>query len=867
MALASQTQFGPYQIIELVGAGGMGEVYKARDTRLDRTVALKILPPQGDRTRFEAEARAVAALNHPNIVAVYDVGENYIVSELIQGEPVPVPVEPMRKLIDLAVQIADGLAAAHTAGIIHRDLKPGNVLVTSDGRAKILDFGLAKIIQAMGADDGSTQAITTTQPGIILGTVAYMSPEQARGKPLDARTDQFSFGVMLYEMATGKRAFQRDTGAETITAILREDPEPLPASVPAPLRWIIERCLAKEPEQRYDSTRDLYQELRSLREHLSEAITTGAVPVDVKPPRRHLRWLAPAIGTVLLIAAGAFWLGRGAGRFEIRPRFTPIANDPVPETRPAFSPDGKSIVYVRDNEPDALSDTYQQIMVRSLDAPTPSVLVPGAPQVASLTWSPDGTRIYFLTVRRGLWSVTVSGEKPQLLLDSGGGAFGITPDGKTLLTTRDVEQTGGETRTVLFGSSPPGAEPKQVAGISIPADTSPAAGLLVFAADGSRFSLPCGTPDKLQICIVEYPSGKFHTLPVRGPTRAISWYPDSRHLLLNDRDSIQIIDSKSGATHTLLGTQEVYQQTTLSPDAERVIYSTGSANYDILELSLDGKTAHPMVEGMLQDMLPDWSPKGDAYAFIRNYALASELWTRSADGAHTTRLVKSNKGAQALGTPRYSPDARRIAYAEAGSLFTILVGGGRPIEIYQKKDAVIFGLAWAPDGNSIVFGERVGEQVHLLHVPSGGGQAVPLAAISQQSFYLGLHWSPDGRWIAGASLAGVHLLSPDGKIDKLLSEDAQGGDFSPDGKTFYALRKDDQHRWMVAPINVETGREGPGVVLPIPGPLYVGGVSVHPDGKRMAVHANELKYDLWMVGGFPRPEQGLARLWRSWINP
>jgi serine/threonine protein kinase len=844
----------------------MGEVYKARDTRLNRTVALKVLPPQGDRDRFATEARAVAALSHPNIVGVFDVGENYIISELIDGEQLPAPTVPLRKLLDLAAQIADGLAAAHAAGIAHRDIKPANILVTRDGRAKILDFGLAKNVTALA--DGDTQAITTTQPGVILGTVAYMSPEQVRGVAVDARSDQFSFGLVLYEMAAGHRAFDRATSAEIMTAILREDPEPLPATVPAPLRWIIERCLAKEPAERYASTLDLYQELRTLRDHISELSGSAAVPAPEADSRGGKVWPWVAIpAAALLLASGAFWLGRSGQGFEVRLRYTPVANDPRPELLPAFSPDGKSIAYIRNTDQDPLSDSYQQIMFRALEAATPTVLVPAMPQIASLAWAPDGTRIYFLTFRRGLWSVSVSGEKPQKVLEEAGGAFGIAPDGKTLLTAHDVDHPGAGTRTEFFASAPPGSPLRPVKGISIPTDTSQAAGLLVFAPDGSRFAIPCGTSEKLLVCIVEYPGGKFHSLAVKGPTRSMSWYPDSRHLIVTDRDAMQVMDTTSGATHNLLSTPEVLQQASLSPDAEKLVYSAGMADYDIVEASLDGKSSRPLVEGSLQDTSPDWSPKGDLLAFTRNYGLNSEIWLQSADGQISTRLVMSTRGPQALHMPRFSPDGRRIAYSDASGLFTILVGGGRPVELYHEKDAVIFALDWSPDGSSIILGERVGEQVHLRRVPSGGGQPVTLAAHSPQSFYLGLHWTPDGKWIVGASIDDVHLVSPDGKQDRLLVEDVQGGDLSRDGKTFFALRRNDSHQWTVVPVDVVTGREGASITLPVAGSLFLGGVRVHPDGKRIAFHANALTYDLWMIEGFPRPARGMELLWGRWVTP
>src|SRR3954449_6656254 len=246
MEMKPGTRIGPYEILSPLGSGGMGEVWKAHDSRLNRTVAIKSSQPQFI-ARFESEARAIAALNHPNIATLYDVGPDYLVMEYVEGAPIR-PTDDIRKLLDVSVQIADGLAAAHAAGIVHRDLKPDNILVTKTGRVKILDFGLAKQ-SATGV--AATQALTVTQAGTIAGTVAYMSPEQARGEELDARSDQFSFGLILYELAAGKRAFERASAAETMTAIIREDHEPLPPSLPAPFRWLVERYLNKDAADRY----------------------------------------------------------------------------------------------------------------------------------------------------------------------------------------------------------------------------------------------------------------------------------------------------------------------------------------------------------------------------------------------------------------------------------------------------------------------------------------------------------------------------------------------------------------------------------------------------------------------------------------
>jgi len=284
MTLDSPTKLGPYEIVERLGAGGMGEVYRARDTRLRRSVAIKILPDEfsadADRlSRFEREARSASALNHPNIVTIYELGQDgsthYIAMELVEGktlrELLVAGFLPIRKAIELAAQIAEGLAKAHEAGIAHRDLKPENLIVTPDGFVKILDFGLAKF--APTNEELNALSTTRTQSGLIMGTLPYMSPEQASGNPLDTRSDQFSFGAVLYEMVTGKRPFRKGTAAATLVAILQEQAEPIAAQnpdAPAPLCWAIDRCLAKEPGKRYASTRDLARELATIRDRFSD---------------------------------------------------------------------------------------------------------------------------------------------------------------------------------------------------------------------------------------------------------------------------------------------------------------------------------------------------------------------------------------------------------------------------------------------------------------------------------------------------------------------------------------------------------------------------------------------------------------------
>lgn len=299
---------------------------------------------------------------------------SYIVTELVAGETLEAILErgeiSVRKLLDIAVQVADGMAAAHAARIAHRDLKPANLMVTPEGRLKTLDFGLAKQASVPSGSPDETVTVHQTEPGMILGTVAYMSPEQARGKPADYRSDQFSFGLILYEMAAGRKAFDKPESVQTMSAILSEDPPPIDGSIPAPLRWAIDRCLAKDPADRYESTRDLYQELRHLRNHLSEASVAqapAAVPLTAQPRRRWPR----AIGAGVLACVAGFalgaWLTDPQLPDQTNYRFTPFSFEPGGQYSAVWSPNGKAVAYAARTE----ATGPHQVFVRYLDAASP----------------------------------------------------------------------------------------------------------------------------------------------------------------------------------------------------------------------------------------------------------------------------------------------------------------------------------------------------------------------------------------------------------------------------------------------------------------------------------------------------------------
>ncbi|HKE24699.1 MAG TPA: protein kinase [Bryobacteraceae bacterium] len=432
MLLSPGEHLGPYEILMFIGGGGMGEVYKARDSRLNRIVAVKVSQCDFEE-RFTREARAVAALNHPNVCQIYDVGPNYFVMEFIEGSPIA-HAKNVRELLDIAVQIADGLAAAHVAGILHRDLKPENIMITRDGRVKILDFGLAKTAATAHAGSEATQTMPITDPGAAVGTIYYMSPEQARGQPgLTPQSDQFSFGLVLYELVAGRRAFQRGSAPETMTAIIREDPEPLMEPIPAPLRWIIERLLSKTPEGRYDSTRDLYRELRQTRDGLPQSVAPPASGGNV--PRAGWRWLWAA-AVVIAVAAGGLVGSRWPSlRHTVAPMWAGARlGGPVVAFSPRLSPDGQMLALL------ALVDRQTQVAIMKPDGGSWNVLTHDSSNgsVVNVSWARDGSRLFFdrfWEQAAGVYSIPPLGGEPTLLLEDGWAPQAL-PDGSLVVLKR-----------------------------------------------------------------------------------------------------------------------------------------------------------------------------------------------------------------------------------------------------------------------------------------------------------------------------------------------------------------------------------------------------------------------------------------------
>ena len=721
MTLTAGSRLGPYEILAPLGAGGMGEVYRARDTRLGREVAIKVLPSElsSDKERlrrFEQEARAASALNHPNIVTVHDIGEvdsaPYIAMELVEGKTVrelivsgPLPV---RRLLAIAAQVAEGLAKAHAAGIVHRDLKPENLMVSADGFVKILDFGLAKLAEASDALSRSpTMAPPETHPGTVLGTVGYMSPEHAAGQTLDFRSDQFSLGSILYEMATGKRAFVRATTVDTLAAILHEEPEPIGSAnpaIPAPLRWIVERCLEKDPRARYAATLDLARDLANVREHISELSggESALSPGTRRRSRAFLRWGVAAAALIVGLAAG--FLLRGSQSEMSRVPLMRLNLAFPPEESPVFaeapvlelSPDGTRLVYVG-GRPEGQRGLY----VRPLDR-LEATAIPGTEGALNPFFSPDGEWVGFGAEGK-LKKVSLSGGQPMTLCEA----------------------------PILRGAS--------------------------WGADGTILFSPVGTASLLR---VSDKGGEPKPLTTLNPEKgeATHRWPDilpggktalfTIHGMSGDYESARIgaVSLETGERRIVFegGTHARYLPT------GHILYVRGSSlfavPFDAKRLEVTGSPV-PVLDGVAA-----FAPAGFAnYAVSRTGSLVyaprdPRAWEEELvwlDRKGSTRLLTELR--RSYGTPRFSPDGRRLAVASGETNSDIWIYDlTRDAWEQLTSGGINFGPVWSPDGKRMAFSSNRNGPFNVFLMPTDRS-ASPEQITKGNTWTQALSWSPDGR--------------------------------------------------------------------------------------------------------------------------
>jgi serine/threonine protein kinase/Tol biopolymer transport system component len=901
---------GPYTVTSRIDSGAMGDVYRARDTKLGRDVAIKILPPHltndpERRTRFAREARVLAALNHPHIGAIYGLEEGSgisgLVLELVEGQTLAAIIErgqvPIRKLLDIAVQIADGMASAHAAGITHRDLKPANIMVAADGRVKILDFGLAKQKAAAAAVDATTPA-DRTEPGMIVGTVNYMSPEQARGEIVDYRTDQFSFGVVLYEMATGRKPFARAGSVQTMAAIISEDPPPIDTRMPAPLRWVIDRCLAKDPAGRYESSRDLFRELAGVRDHLSEISREVPQAAEIATTERRTwrRWTIPAalaLGAAITLAVVAARSGPALPD-QSSYRFTPFSFEPGGQGGAVWSPDGKAVAYAARQK---TSDPYQ-LYVRYLDAPAAVQVTQLSTSVFPVAWSPDSRRVFLLKDEQkpALWSVATVGGDPEMFmslpdvnayaadpsailfeLERRSGSVAISPDNQSVA----VLMTPGLRVGI---SSPPGA-PLKIYGPA-PYETKATFNepRLRFSPDGRQLllALNAGRGDE-EAWLLPYPPDGTTTpkrvlpdLPSFGGTPTFNWLPDSRHVVLSLKaspdasDQLWLADTTTGERHALTsGAGRRLFSASIAPEGTRLVFTEATDNYDVVSVDFATLTPQTLIATDRRDLMPAWAAAEQALAYVTDRGGPTEIWLHR-PGVPDRPLVTARDFAAGstrwLWGPALSPKGDRLVYARIdrstnSSLWISSVAGGTPIQV--TKDAAItveFPGSWSPDGGWFVYTAVRDGKRSLIKVKTSG-QATPVVLKEVRGIVKVPEWSPAGNWISYDN----ELISPDGKTTKSLGDrGSYHYMFSPDGTLLYGLRSE-KDRQVLFSIEIATGAEkviGPISVDFTPRSFIHPSIrfSLAPDGKSFVYGTGTSKTNLWMLEGFARPKRSLLGL-------
>ena len=762
MAIGAGTRFGPYEIQSPLGAGGMGEVYKARDTRLDRTVAIKILPdtlsddPQF-RDRFEREARTISQLDHAHICALYDVGEergtSFLVMQYLEGETLAARLEhgalPVSEALKIAIQIAGALDKAHRAGIIHRDLKPGNVMLTKSG-AKLLDFGLAKSSPAArgGMSVMPTTPVSITAQGTILGTFQYMAPEQVEGGDADARTDLFAFGAVLYEMVTGRQAFQGKTQASLIGSIMRDDPTltaDVGAALPAALSRVIRTCLAKSPDDRFQTAHDLALQLQWILDGGSQAGIPAPVVVPA-PPGHRVAWLPWSIAALAMIAAGVLatvsltrtTLPARMVRFE-------VANpDGIFNVgAPRLSPDGRYLAF---NATDPMGNT--RIWVRQLNSLTAQPLS-GTEGAARPFWSPDNRFIGFMADGK-LKKIEVSGGPAQKICDAPTGADGSwSPEGVILFDGRGTDPIY---RVPAAGGTPV---------VAVKADQTRGeaqVGWPEFLSDGKHF-MYLAMNQKIEDSNYRVASiDSSDTQSLAAAQTQLAYAPPDRLLFVRDQTLVtQKFDPRAMKTlgdptplAERIGTDSVGLATFSISREGTLAYRTGDpgsrlelvdrSGRELETMGDPGEYSNPMLSRDGTRLAFDLSDKGSRKVDIWIRDLARKVNSRFTFGQGSNRL------------PLWSPDGNTVIFTSTrsgpGDLYTKTANGQGDETVLLKDDQLKFATDWSRDGRYLAYTSvdpKSGQNVWVLPM---FGEKKPIAIATTDFLESNAVFSPDGRYIA-----------------------------------------------------------------------------------------------------------------------
>ncbi len=859
MALAPGSRLGPYEVVSPLGAGGMGEVWKARDTRLGREVAIKVLPAEvasdpSRLKRFEKEARSASALNHPNIVTVYDIGASdsvsYIAMELVVGKTLRELLFsgslPVKRLLQVAPQIADGLARAHEAGIVHRDLKPENVMVTKDGLVKILDFGLAKLTQTDSSGEGSRPPTETgTRPGAVLGTIGYMSPEQASGALVDFRSDQFSFGSILYEMATGKRAFQKKTAVDTLSAILNEDPEPVAAinpETPGPLRWIVERCLAKEPDNRYAATRDLAREVATLRDHLVEAVgMSGPTARRVGRARPGANAAIAALAVMAVLAAGV-QAGRRIAR-TAPPSFKRLTFQRGNIVTARFTGDGQTIVYgaTWNGNPWRVFSTRREGS-ESTSLPLPDAFLQGISRSGELAITlVDSTRPQAMAIGGTLARIPISGGTPREILDDVQLADWAS-DGSSLLVVRNV---AGKSRLEF----PIGKVLYETDGAVRYPRVSPRGDLAAFVDS------PSAGDDAGSVAVVDREGKKKLLASGYASTSGLAWSRDGREVWFTaTREGLAntlYAVSLSGSERVLLRTPAPMAVLDVAGDGS-VLIEEHTRAMRITGLA-PGEDHERDLSWLDYSFACDFSSDGKSFTFDETGAGVgdrSRLYLGRTDGSPPIRLFEGSCGP-------LSPDGLWVlsnVESPRPQLVLVPTKSGEPKPI--PSDALTLGaISFFPDGKRIlVGGQEPRHGVRLYVMDLAGGRPRP---ISPEGIRIrgSKPVSPDGEWVfANGPDSKLYLYRAENGESRLLPG-ANAGDrplqWTPDGQGVYVMERKGT-AFSVFRIDVATGRRSLWKEIVPPDPAGLWGITsffIAADDRSYVYSYQRTLADLYLVSG------------------
>jgi Tol biopolymer transport system component len=879
-------RLGPYEILSLVQRGGMGEVYRVRDTRLDRIDALKILPeeiaadPERIR-RFVREARAASALNHPNVATIYEIGESdgihWIAMEFVEGETLAERIKGVPQSLDsvlaVGIQVSEGLKSAHGRGIIHRDIKPSNLMLTPEGQVKILDFGLARRVRvAAQATACSIVSDPPTAPGVVMGTARYMSPEQVLGQPVDHRTDLFSLGAVLYEMATGRSPFAGGTFPVVFSSIVHEKvswPPQVSAAVPPELRQIIEKSLEKFREMRYQSASDLCADLKRLK-HGMERPEAAAGPVVAAPLRgKHRKRIGAAIAILILTGAGILWYGnrRPAPPPVEVPNAVPLTAYPGVEDEPTLSPDDSQVAFTWTGESGDNSDIYDKVI--GSEPPVRLTTYPGRDY--SPAWSPDGRWIAFCR--------DLAGEKTALIL--------IPPIGGQERILTETPSHRIDVRSPFLAWMPDSRSLVETARDNIEEDlfllSIETRGMKKLTT-GSEDSLPAVSPDGSRLAFCRWTSwanSDLYLLELSGnpgqrpePRRLTfeyasavwsAWSADGHTLLFSVGKSAEAnlyrTDLSAARKPQRLVTPNRYCTNPATPrQGNRLVYAqwTGKSNLWRMEMPSPHQKMRPpemFVATNRFDSSPRFSPDGKRVAFISDRSGTYQIWICHPDGSNLHQLTSLGKGHLAWYLP-WSPDSRRLTFYWHGEgsreVYSISADGGAPQRLTTTPSQHAKGSAnssWSIDGRWILFDRAAGDRRGgVWKVPASGGDPVQLITDGWSPVE-----SPDGRFVyyLGGETTGDlgiwRVPTEGGTAQRVLGSVDDNENYAFVGNEIYFIpRPDAANNYSIECMEVTTGRIHTIATFH----RRIDGLTVSPDRRWLMWAQGEYDSDLMLVENF-----------------